>query len=100
VSIIGFLRHIQLIFSLTYKDVESRKMFRGRQQYFSDKLACWHPLWRCVNARFYWMREFTKRLIRSVIVAKKACRWLSFWAADRVLRWGNVFHSSFWAFLL
>jgi hypothetical protein len=33
VSIIEFLRHIQLIFSLTYKDVESRKMFRGRQQF-------------------------------------------------------------------
>jgi hypothetical protein len=67
VSIIEFLRHIQLIFSLTYKDVESRKMFRGRQQF---SLTNW-PAGALMALREYplcWMREFTKRLIRSGII--------------------------------
>jgi hypothetical protein len=34
VSIIGVLRHIQLIFSLCYIDEKTWKMFHGRQQVF------------------------------------------------------------------
>jgi len=43
-----------------------------------------------------WMREFTKRLIRSGII--QVCRWLWFWAADRVLALRQCFPFQFLGF--